>query len=242
MRIAICFYGLARSFRSLKDKYLRYLPDDADIFIKTYGHFYEGDNEDSTENAVTEKHFRDVFGDRLKNFSKCRMSKYIRESSFVVEVNKIAKMNWVGQHTHRIVSMMRLIKHVVNAKRHYERIHNFKYDCVILTRLDLDFACPLYIPPDLSKVYCPSGEGYKPDGSRKFGCAGVAGTDKQLNDQILISNSDNINIIGKIYDMIAKFHLDRIPINAETLIGHMLIRHNVRFEPTDIMTYIIKRV
>jgi hypothetical protein len=243
MRICICFFGYSRTILAIADRYIKFLPD-ADIFIQTYNTFYAEPHKDKISTAqkteyVTRDKLEKIFKpDKIKYFANPEFNdQYYRKLVKDYDMPEITKIN---QNSYRILACMDNIRKVIEAKEKYEKNNNFVYDCVILTRLDLRFDTMLKIPSNLNKVTYPVGEGYK-DGKRKFGIARVWGTEKNLNDQIMIGNSKIMNLYKDIFNNIPIYFKEGIFINNETIIGTHLIKNNIEFSAEDIVSYEICR-
>ncbi len=245
MRIAVLFYGYARTIGQLIKEYNLSLPPTADIFIQTYNTFYAEPQKDPVYNTsnityTSRDYFDKIFKNKIRGFD---ITQY--DPSFykdIIKQNEIPETNFARQHTHRVFAMFNNIKKVVQMKTEYENLNKFKYDAVILTRLDLCFNSPIIIPSDLNKLSYPMGEGYFPNHKRKYGAAKVFGSDRFLNDQILIAKSSIIDQIGTIYNNIVKYNKEfKIEINPETLVGWFCIKNNIKFSEENICSYIIFR-
>jgi hypothetical protein len=245
MRIAILFIGYARTFGQLKENYKNYFPCHSDVFMQIYDTFYATPDLDKVcavniENATytNKQYFEDVFPNIVYFDNPKFNANAMRD---IVKKNKLPPINGVNQECYRTFAMFSNLKKIINAKNNYEKKHKFKYDCVIITRLDLRLDSLLAIPKNLSCLSFPVGEGYFPNGERRMGCAPVFGTKVGLNDQIMICNSDIANILGKIFDNIIKYSKEGIMINNETLIGQHCIKNKIKFGPVDIIKYMIWR-
>jgi hypothetical protein len=107
--------------------------------------------------------------------------------------------------------------------------------------LDLIFNSPLIIPHNLNKLSYPQFHSFDGD-HRSEGAAKVFGSDRCLNDQIMICNSDICNSIKDIICKIPEYHHHYgLMINNETLIGHHLLINRIDFSPEDFVTYKIFR-
>jgi hypothetical protein len=246
MKIAVVFYGYARTIGQLINEYRMAIPKNSDIFIYTYDTFYPRSHEDihTTTDNVTHtslEYFENIFGKqaiklfRTRKYNKDQYIKFIND-------NHLPQSNFARQITHRTCATFDSIRLAINLKKEYEASRNFKYDCVILTRLDLQFKTPIIIPSNLNKLSYPIGEGWFPDGKRKLGAACVYGTKSHFNDQIIIGKSDLVDKIGEIFDNIIKMNKEhKIEINNETLIGWYCILNKINYSSEDICTYQILR-
>lgn len=246
MRTAILFYGYARTFGQLIGEYKLAIPPNADIFIQTYDTFYAVKSSDHILSSdfityTTLEYFRPAFGDRIKYFANPSFDDK-RLKKLVADKN-IPEVNSINQHAFRTYAFFENMKKVIEAKQAYEKQHNFTYDAVILTRLDLILNSKLLIPEDLTKLSYPMGTGYWPNFKRKIGAAAVFGTNplQCLNDQILIANSPIIDKIAEIFDKIHDYYKEGILINNETLVGMHMNKCGIKFSPDDFVSYVIFR-
>ena len=107
--------------------------------------------------------------------------------------------------------------------------------------MDLLFNSRLTIPSNLNKLSYPSFHSF--DGNKRIeGAARVFGTDKCLNDQIMICNSTICDLLKDIIDKIPEYyHKYKIMINNETVIGYHLLLNHIHFSKEDFVTYKIYR-
>jgi hypothetical protein len=243
MKIAILFVGYARTFGQLKDLYKKHFPCDADVFMQIYDTFYALPHLDKVcaTNDVSYtniNYFKDVFPN-IVHFDNPKFDADYYKN--IVQYNKLPVITSINQEPYRTFSFFDNIKKAINAKRDHELKNNFKYDYIIITRLDLRLDSILMLPFNTNQLTYPIGEGYYPNGDRKIGCAAVFGTQSHLNDQLMICNSDIANKIGNIYDNIVGYHRENIMINNETLIGTHCLKNKIEFGSMDIIKYTILR-
>lgn len=243
MKIAYLFYGYARTHGQLINNYKTFLDCNNDVFIETYDTFYSIKDIDDINYTdivtyTSEEYFRQTFS----NIKYCNISRQnnVLLNQIIIN-NKLPKHNQIGQLVIRTLSMFTTIQKLINAKIKYEKLHNFKYDCCVILRLDLLFNSKLIIPSNLNKLSYPHFYSFN-EHNKIEGTAKVFGTDKCLNDQIMICNSDICNKLKDIINMIPfYYHKRNIMINNETLIGYQLIFNNIDFSKEDFVTYKILR-
>jgi hypothetical protein len=117
-----------------------------------------------------------------------------------------------------VLSMYYSIREANNLKCQYEDINNFKYDCVIRCRPDLEFHEPIdeNLLLDLSKIYIPRENGYG-----------------GYNDQFAFSSSANMDKYSECYDFIA-VHFDKGGnFHPETILKKHLEDRNIIVKGTD---------
>jgi hypothetical protein len=127
MKVALCLSGLSRSFIKGKYSYLQYLiePLNADVFVHSWNDIMDSGRilNVSKYKKQTELNDFKIFGDYLKD---------IKLESFF---NFQSKYNCIGNS----FPMFYSINQSNNLKKAYEEKHNFKYDLVIRSRMDLYF-------------------------------------------------------------------------------------------------------
>ena len=243
MKIAYLFFGYARTHGQLIDNYKRFLDCNADVFIQTYDTFYSRKGIDDiystdTVTYTSEEFFKQTFN----NIKHCNTDP--QDNNILNEIirhNNLPLKNEINQETIRTLSFFLTINRLIEAKIRHEAHYNMKYDCCVLLRLDLLFNSPLVIPSNLNKLSYPQFHDFNGD-HRSEGAARVFSTDRCLNDQIMICNSDICNAIKDIICKIPECHHKyNIMINNETLIGFHLLHHNIHFSPEDFVTYRIHR-
>jgi hypothetical protein len=255
-KACICFFGFLRTYDIAMKSYdtiTKYLDTDVFVFAPTVR------NENSSELAPASI-INDIFGEKLikyaqfcyeTSFFKSFIKKYnlpervslgerdgcilksccdknirIPDYSHYITCNNCGKTtfgNWNGE-TYKAFSMFYQIKKVLELKDRYEQENNFKYDVVFLTRPDTYLTVGVNINFDLNRVYFD-------------GChiAPAHRTNPQCwaDDHILMSNSDNISCLGKIFDKIHEYHNEDILINNETLIYFHLKKNNIEIKQAD---------
>ena len=246
MKIAILFYGYARTIGQLIHEYRISLPKNADIFIQTNHTFYAEPCHDTimaTPNITftSRQYFENIFGaTNIKGYQSVvyNPDKY---KKFITD-NNLPTTNFANQQTYRILPFFDNVRMVINMKKDYENKNNFKYDAIILTRLDLCLNSQIIIPNNLNKISFPNGEGYYPNFKRKYGAACVHGTDKKFNDQIIIGKSELIDVFSNLYDNVIYLCKERnIEFNSETLFGHFMMINGIEFSEENICSYVIFR-
>jgi len=241
MRGAVLFYGFARTFRNVMFKYKdNFALNNEDIFINIYDTYYPDDRDKVYTNGIVEnvdpKIFYDIFGDKIKHIM---LHKYSSQAFIdIVESNNMPPMNNINQWHFRSLSFFFSIKCVIDFKTIYENTHGFKYDYVILTRLDLEINSKFIIPYNLDKISFPIGEGYFPNGERRIGSLIVTGTNKNINDQILVGRSYMFDILSTLFLNAINYHkTNSIPFINEMLIGWHFIFNNIDFSAEDLCSY-----
>lgn len=174
MKIAICFFGKYNNKGGLKDfnigynnikkEVLQYKPD---IFI----HTWNGPN----NKLLLKYNPKKILYENLKTFTK--------EREFIKKNTNGKKNQELG---YRSCSMFYSINKVIEMKKEYERINNFKYDCVILTRFDISGRADRLkfdINDNMNNIYLSIDRW----------------ENKALPDHWFYSKSENIDICGKMF-------------------------------------------
>jgi len=254
MKIAVCISGFLRTYDKSLHGYINNLfdPYDCDVFIHSPETPFALEQLDPVWNyaivnkpvkILTTQELKEQIGERFVRDIK--LYKYDPEPfhKHVKDYN-LEPVNFLGQLTWRSISQYWNIKSVLQMKCDFELKNNFKYDIVVLTRSDLEFHTKFSFDQiDLNAINHPAGEGFAKDGvTRSFGAAGVFGTNRIFNDQILIGNSDNINVLMGVYDSVGKNHNElKMIINSETCIAFHLMNNNIKFTSCDFVTYRLLR-
>lgn len=107
------------------------------------------------------------------------------------------------------------------AKDLYEKINNFKYDCVIRTRFDLFFEDFPQIQPKPNTVYIPSGSDHR---------GGVC-------DMTVIGDSDSITKYSSVYVNLQNYINNQMGLHSESLLrkhlelnGLTIERFNIKYK------------
>ena len=243
-KIAVILRGMTRNFGELKEAFLKYLPDTADIFVETYDQLFQ----DSTTMQVTRETYESVFGERLKYFHTEDIHSATQQVVRHMDLHKLPHIielplpNKMKQSTTSTMSQLRKISMALQALLNYEQQHGFNYEIVILTRPDVvlctNFTLPTQDQLASNMLYCPIGEGFWPDGSRRKGCAKVFGTNIGFNDQIIIGSSQNLRKFIGICDRVPDYSSRRnIILNPETLLGYDAWFNALDFIDQDFVTY-----
>lgn len=247
-KIAICIYGFLRSYPFTVHTFIDNLAKvyNADIFIYTPNTSYAKTDQDvhhtkDDVNHIDPHQMKKTFKSQLKSIVTWNYNPDIFKE--LIKKDKLPEQNIFEQYTWRTYSMFYHIKRVLENMCNYENKMGFKYDNVILTRLDLFY----YTKVDLSTlqpniVYYPIGEGLDQYDKRRYGAAPVFGFNKELNDQFLVGSRKHIITLIHLFDDVKKYVLkDNIEMNNETLIGYHFIQHNIDFKPFDMMFYKLYR-
>ena len=202
MRIAICFFGLPPSKCGKKTTIKKDLsygcwqknvikPNQPDIFIHSWG-------KDDPDKLV-EKY----------SPVSCELEEHI-----IFDEDHVYKYDYDdggGTTLNMFLSQAYSAKKSIELKKEYEKKHGFKYDIVMISRMDcLWFVDPKFEELDASKFYISNWNQIRPPvREHHLGEKCNLTTEKRHFRKILdywfISNSENIDTFGGLYDYIPKW-------------------------------------
>ncbi len=186
MRVAICFSGMPRNFKSVFDSHKKYVFDvlkdngfDYDIFIHTWDnkvHYAKYMPDEGNINEIVDlykpvSYRQDVYDknkmDELYFSSKIdKYREHIETKGFTEwqkRQNDISDWWGGGLLTHNTTSLFHGLREVNNLRKKYESENNFKYDIIIKTRFDNMIFDKLNVKTlcnESNSVFCPLG--YEP--------------------------------------------------------------------------------
>lgn len=179
MKIALCISGFMRGFNSNFISLKQYLIDinpEIHIFINTWNYIdfdnFQGINENEIKNLYNPK-------------------KIVIEKPFQLPTHQlmIDKNPEKLRNINNVLSMFYKINKCNELKCEYEKENNFKYDCVIRFRSDINLTSRIIIDKSkLNNINIP-----------------MYGDFAGLNDQLAFSNSDNMNIYCNLYNRIVEY-------------------------------------
>jgi len=191
MRIAICYNGIVgkrngdkHSIRQLEQNYKRHTSHDVDVFCHSW-------------------HAGDI-GCRIDNILKPILSIHENQIQFSLPALEV-KQGWEpratkshfidGRYQFNQKSSAFSVKKVIELKKHYETLHKFNYDMVILTRYDIKISPFINTLSEIDKyVYFE-----RPKNDH----------DGRIKDYIFVSNSDNMDRYGELYDKLDVYRYER---------------------------------
>jgi len=217
MKIALCISGYIRTFRTtinnLKTNFLSVYPE-TDIFVHTW-------------TQVDYWNIENVYLHTIDGI--CRTKKCIIECPKEFDVQKIIHdrnpdpLRNVGH----VLSMFYKIKQCNELKKQYEIENNFKYDCVIRFRPDIQLLSNFTIDEDnLDKLNVP-----------KYG--DFSG----INDQFAYSTSENMDLYCSLFDKINQYleKDESLFFNPEVLLKYHIEKQNLNINRPEIKYVLLKR-
>ena len=196
MKIAICFYGLDptecwKNFEKQKDLSYKFWKDnvfDVNDNIDVFIHSWSVTQKNKLLTIYKPKKYKI---EQQKDFKKYS---YLHSKSEEKILNKHYNMSWGEIQYSSTYSM----KESVNLKKEYEKEHNFEYDFVMLTRIDLLWLVNLdFKTLNPNNFYVPIWG--------KNNINTIKSNYKSILGNWYISNSNNINKFSLLYDNLDKY-------------------------------------
>lgn len=246
MKTAVVLYGFLRTFACTANSLIKHVlkPNNADLFIFAPSQcgVLNNKNINKTTNLdcslgrfIDKEELYKQYGEYLK---LCELWDY-SESKILDNSIDISKIPVIANiHPIRIFSMFYHIKKSLELIKIYEEQMNFRYDNVILTRPDLAFYSLLNINDlAMEKINIPYMNGCIDSITKEkinYGPAPVFYYKNVLKgelipqkryyfqDQLIISNRDNIMQLIEIYPMLEDLISEKLPFNPETIMFYFL--------------------
>jgi hypothetical protein len=222
MRTAICFYGLVGSETDKNGNGKTLDPkigfelnkinvidiNNADVFIHSWSIDSKNELEELYKPKASIIENQKDFPDSLKILSNINFKQKFKEIFLRFfnskEYKSIIKLR--KKYAFRAFSRWYSNKQTLKLKEDYEAKHNFKYDAVLVLRLDVAFHKTLEMKNyDLSKFYASNWNDY-PTKNNEFKINfNNNNRGKGFLDFWFFSNSHNMDKFGKLYDEIDKY-------------------------------------
>ncbi len=223
-KVAICFYGLTGSLNKkygigknldpkIAFKYYKknILNKDTDVFIHSWSVNFKKElvklYKPKSHIIERQKNFKTNYSNfefkKIYYYFKLFI-KFLLNQTNLKEQLKISRIR-----SHAIKSRWLSSKKVLNLKDKYEKKHKFKYDIVLLTRLDLIFLKKINLKKIDSNFFYASNWN-----SVNFKNKKVSFKLNNMNrshgfmDLWFISNTDNMNLFSRLYDYLDKIDTD----------------------------------
>ncbi|EIV8497176.1 hypothetical protein [Vibrio vulnificus] len=224
MKVALCFYGLVGS-RADKDgkgipldptiaynlNYENIIKDnDVDVFIHSWSKEFESE---LVELYKPKSHLIEAqisFPQSKKIANNRDTSEKIRNMiQWVKSPSKIqSSLENNQKEAFRAYSRWYSNKQVLELKSKYEHEHNFKYDCVMVLRLDVGFYSKLdFSQYDMSAFHASNWNDYPTEKNNYEWNKENHNIGKGFLDFWFFSNSDNMDKFSRLYDNIDKYHV-----------------------------------
>lgn len=208
-RVAICLSGFLRTFDKNYISFLHNVLErmNADVFIHTWDTL--GNPNNSNDNPVS----------KLSTASfKQKINTYYNPKSLIIEpikhfnISPLMREKSISHDTHSVLCMYYKVRACNDLKMAYEKLHDFKYDCVIRCRTDLNFKTPFILNEldDFTKVYFP-----------------MYGDYGGYNDQFAFSSSEHMDIYSTVFNHIEDYLRQGIMLNPEALLKYHLTKNKL---------------
>jgi hypothetical protein len=214
-RVAICYYGLSYNLDNVQNS-------NADSAEINYEWLI-----DNHKNSLWMQNNADIFihtwksskEEEIKNLYSPKLSLFEPQIDFSEHANSICSDSSLEYYSRRNHLMSRWYsnKKVLELKNKYETLNNFSYDIVMVTRFDSIFRGDWNISNLNNDMFYVTG-GWPCDYS------------KYLPDVWFISNSNNMNILGKLFDEIKYTYYDNSDgLNNDWNSHSLVLRHLTRY-------------
>ena len=224
MKIAVCFYGLVGS-RS--DKNGQGVALDPSIAYKlNYENLIKGNNVDvfiHSWSSEFKQELLDLYKPKsykIENQKQFPLSLKITNNRDLLErINNvwsyIKKPSLIkptvelhAKEAFRAYSRWYSNKKVLELKAQYEKTHGFKYDCVMVLRLDVGFYSKLdFAKYDMNYFYASNWNDYPTKSNNFVHNKKNHNLGRGFLDFWFFSNSRNMDELAKLYDNIEKYHV-----------------------------------
>lgn len=210
MRVAICYYGLSSNIGRIQNSNAYNLPVN---YLSNYENHKQVLIKPNNADVFMHTWYHDSVDDVLVKYEP---KKYVIEPQidFYEKASNINNDPTVfGYHQrHHILSRWYSNMRSIRLKEQYEIENNFKYDIVMVTRFDCFYSGEWnLLTLDPSYFYIIGGWG--------------ADYNKEFPDVWFISNTENIDVLGNMYNTLnAVYYENRYDNVANYWGGHLLIR------------------
>jgi len=243
MRIALCFYGYARTFPHIRENMKQTfhpeftkIPHTLDIFINNPEKMFSNMNEDPTNSMedtklLTEELLFDTFGSNMKS---CKL--------FTQDVEKYKNIRldkW------RILAGAEGIQNSVCDALDYSKANNIEYDLICVIRLDTDVIRLNFDMVPLDRISFPQFYGYDRSTSNRYYQKSIFNCNNNyftFIDQIFVGPQRYMfqlqNLLQTGITMCKKNHHE---IVLESIIIVTWLRHQIPFQELDFIDYAIYR-
>ncbi|QKF94568.1 hypothetical protein QKU48_gp1110 [Fadolivirus algeromassiliense] len=266
LKVAVLFFGYTRDLKKNYEKHKQLLRWNPDIFIHTY---------DSSGKKSKNKNVKWIESDELSNkvdFNfimekynpiKIKIEKNTLDELSIKDGKLIPVLIYQAKDdaTRYINSQLYTRKEVVALKNEYENLKKFKYDIVLLTRFDFGFDkfnMHEILRMDMSRIYFPGFNSHHSHPGKGGGCTRCDINDIHFGephkndfcDVWTLSNSENIDVVGKLFDN-AKDILYRTREKTYEYVIKNNIKHSINstilfiysdFEHNDVVCYYPERL
>lgn len=241
MRVAICFSGMPRSFKTVYESHKKFIFDvlseqgiEYDIFIHTWDNKVKYPKYLSDEGTVEElielykptSYNVEIYDDKKINelLNDSKVNEYHEYIDHNNDLNNIS--DWVGGGllTNNTISLF----YGLNESNNLRINSGLKHDIIIKTRFDNIMFDKLNIATlsnEENTVYCPMG--YEPDDKERLGT---------VNDILAVGDEHSMNVYMSLYNRLFNLLKERYdkkhprPWHTIGLTKHNLIKNNIQIK------------
>jgi hypothetical protein len=224
MKVALCFYGLVGSRVDKNGMGDRLDPriafelnsrniidiNQADVFIHSWSYDAKEQLESLYQPKASLIEIQKDFPESIKLINNIDFKHKLRElPKRIFDKDKyLETQTQRRKEAFRAYSRWYSSQQTIKLKEDYELKHGFKYDAVIVLRLDVGFYSPLIISDyDLSKFYASHWNDYPTSNNNYQMNYENHNTDKGFLDFWFFSNSQNMDKFGALFNFIEDYHI-----------------------------------
>jgi hypothetical protein len=242
MKVAICFSGMPRSFKTVYNSHKKYIYDvlddqgiQYDTFIHTWNNKIQYPKYLPDEGNTTEliQMYKPV-SYKIETYDKTKIQTLLQDSgvneyhNYIDHKNKTHDIgDWIGGGllTNNTISLFYGLNESNNLRKQYELNNEIEYDIVIKTRFDNIMFDKLNIDTlsnEANTVFCPMG--YEPDDRERLGT---------VNDILAVGNAKSMDIYMSLYTRLSELLKERYdkrhprPWHTIGLTKHNLVKNDI---------------
>ena len=241
MRVAVCFSGMPRSFKTVYESHKKFIFDvlseqgiEYDIFIHTWNNKVKYPKYLSDEGTVEElielykptSYNVETYDDKKINelLNDSKVNEYHDYIDHNNDLNNIS--DWIGGGllTNNTISLF----YGLNESNNLRIDSGLKHDIIIKTRFDnimFDKLSIATLSKEENTVYCPMG--YEPDDRERLGT---------VNDILAVGDERSMNVYMSLYDRLFNLLKERYdkkhprPWHTIGLTKHNLVKNNIQIK------------
>jgi len=229
MKVALCFYGLVGSqvgkngvgisldpaiAYKLNNENLilnnKNLGHDVDVFIHSWSHEAKGELISLYQPKSSQIEKQKEFPSSHKISNNRDFSELVKMALSVIKKPRdlLPLISKNKKEAFRAYSRWYSNKAVLDLKKEYEKKNRFKYDCVMIIRLDVGFYEPLdFSSYDMNNFHASNWNDYPIEANNYTANKENHNVGKGFLDFWFFSNSDNMNQFSYLYYQISNYHV-----------------------------------
>ena len=221
MRIAICIFGKIRALLEGYSRILKYILSkyEVDIFI----HLWTEEN--NTLNGVRLYHNRAIEKNKEEIQESIKLIKNLfnpveistdKYHEYNIRYSDYSPYAYQGNNVnvYNMCSMFDSIARSNKLREKYEQENNFKYDCVLQTRLDIDLISHLDLYSNLNKL-------------NVYGYNDLEKNNNETTDAIMWSSSYNMSTVSRLSENIIEC-MDKLKNNGIAIDPHKILKYWIK--------------